>query len=70
MKQGGVKSFSRVNQQSRFAQRKRTVRKPVGERFNDRYTQATVKYLPSVMIRGLCPVMAQLVFSFYQPKQQ
>ena len=34
------------------------------------YTQATVKHPPSVMIWGLCSVIAQLAFSFYQPEQQ
>ena len=35
-----------------FAQRKRTVRRPVKTRFNDCYTQATIKHPPSVMIWG------------------
>ena len=35
-----------------FAQRKPTVRRPVRTRFNNCYTQATVKHPPSVMILG------------------
>ena len=44
--------FSDESTIQQFAQRKRTVRRPVGERFNDCYTQATVKHPPSVIIWG------------------
>ena len=44
--------FSDESTIQQFAQRKRTIRRPVGERFNDRYTQAIVKHTPSVMIWG------------------
>lgn len=35
-----------------FGARKRNVRRPVGARFDERYTQATMKHPPSVMIWG------------------
>ena len=35
-----------------FAQRKWTISSPIGTRFNDGYTQVTVKHSPSVMTRG------------------
>ena len=64
--------FSDKSTIQQFAQRKRTVCRPVETQFNDYYTQATVKHPPFVMIWGamssngtaslfllcLCPVMA------------
>ena len=44
--------FSDESTIQQFAQRKRYVRRPVGARYDDRYTLATVKHPPSVMIWG------------------
>ena len=44
--------FSDESTIQQFAQKKRTVCRPVGSRFNDCYTQATVKHPPGVMIWG------------------
>ena len=41
--------FSDESTVQQFAQRKRTVRRPVGTLFNDCYTQATVKHPNSIM---------------------
>ena len=44
--------FSDESTIQQFAQRKRHVRRPVGARYDDRYTLATAKHPPSVMIWG------------------
>ena len=44
--------FSDKSTIQQFAQRKRTVCRPFGTRFNDCYTQATVKHPPNVMFWG------------------
>ena len=62
--------FSDESRIQQFAQKKQTVHRPVGTLFNDCYTQTTVKHPPSVMIWGLCSVMAQLVISFYPSKRR
>ena len=44
--------FSDESCVQQFAQRKRHVRRPVGTRYNNRYTLAAVKHPPSVIVWG------------------
>ena len=56
--------FSDESTIQQFAQRKRHLRRPVGTRYDDRYTLATVKHPPSVMIWDALSTKGQLVSSF------
>ena len=49
-KQWGKVLFSDESTIQQFGTRKQQVRRPVGTRFEDRYTVATMKHPPSVMI--------------------
>ena len=51
-KQWGKVLFSDESTIQQFGTRKQQVRRPVGTRFEDRYTVATMKHPPSVMIWG------------------
>ena len=72
LKQGRVKSSSRMNPQSSSLHRENGQYVDLLERdFMTPITQATAKHPPSVKIcGGLCLVMAQLVFYFYQSEPQ
>ena len=54
-KQCGKVLFSDESTIQQFGTRKQQVRRPVGTRFEDRYTVATMKHPPSVMIWGAMP---------------
>ena len=56
--------FSDKSTIPQFALKKWTVCRPVGTRFNDCYTQATVKHRPCVIIWGGVSSIAQLVQFF------
>jgi len=59
--------FSDETTIQQFASRKRTVRRPPGTRYNDRFTQQTMKHLLSVMIWAAISIQGMASLFFLDP---
>jgi len=59
--------FSDETTVQQFASRKRTARRPPGTRYNERFTQQTMKHPPSVMIWGAISTQGTASLFFLDP---
>ena len=59
--------FSNESTVQQFASRKRLVRRPLGARYEDRYTIQTMKLPPSIMVWGAMFARGTAGLSFLQP---